>query len=111
MPYEVVFCKSFARCIKALRKRFPSVKNDVELAIEILLDNPSIGSAIPGAGGVRKLRVRNSDLSQGKSGGYRMLYYFEDIESRRLYLILLYAKTDREAVTLREIQTLIEDVQ
>ncbi len=111
MPYEVVFCQSFTRCIKALQKRFPSVKSDVQLAIEILLDNPSIGSAIPGTGGVRKLRVRNSDLSQGKSGGYRMLHYFEDIESQRLYLILLYAKTDRETVSLREIQSLIENIQ
>lgn len=111
MSYEVVFCPSFARCIKVLKKRFPSVKRDVELAIEILLDNPTIGSAIPGGRGVRKLRIRNSDLRQGKSGGYRMLYYFEDIESQKLHLMLLYAKTDQGTVSLQEIQSLIDDLQ
>jgi mRNA-degrading endonuclease RelE of RelBE toxin-antitoxin system len=107
MPYEMVFSPAFTRCIKALRKRFPTVKRDVELAIEILLENPTLGSVIPGTTGVRKLRVRNSDLIQGKSGGYRMLYYIEDHQSQRLYLLLLYAKSDQGTVSLREIQKLI----
>ncbi len=111
MPYNVVFGPAFTRCIKALKKRFPSVKRDVKLAIEILLENPIIGSIIPGASGVRKLRVRNSDLRQGKSGGYRMLYYLEDHQGQRLYLLLLYAKSDRETVSLREIEALIKDLR
>ncbi len=109
MPYDLIFGPAFIRCIKALKKRFPSVKHDVELAIEILLESPAIGTVIPGTSGVRKLRVKNSDLSQGKSGGYRMLYYFEDRQSQRLYLLLLYAKSDRETVSLQEIQALIKD--
>jgi mRNA-degrading endonuclease RelE of RelBE toxin-antitoxin system len=110
VPYDIVLGPAFIRCIKVLKKRFPSVKRDVELAIEILLENPAIGSVIPGASGVQKLRVRNSDLSQGKSGGYRLFYYFEDHQSQRLYFLLLYAKSDRETVSLREIQALIEDL-
>lgn len=111
MPYDIVFGPAFKRCIKVLKKRFPSVKHDVALAIEILFENPTIGSIIPGASGIRKLRLRNSDRSQGKSGGYRMLYYFEDHQGQRLYLLLLYAKSDRETVSLREIQALIEDLR
>ena len=111
MPYDIILGPAFKRSIKALKKRFPSVKRDVELAIEILLENPDIGSVIPGASGVRKLRVRNSDLSRGKSGDYRMLYYIEDHQNQRVYLLLLYAKSDRETVSLREIQALIEDLR
>jgi hypothetical protein len=36
-----------------------------------------------------------------------MLYYIEDHQSQRLYLLLLYAKSDQGTVSLREIQKLI----
>jgi len=66
MPYEIIFGPSFKRSVKALQKRFPSVKRDVELAIEVVLENPSIGTVIPGSSGVRKVRVKNSDLGGEK---------------------------------------------
>ncbi|GAK60824.1 toxin-antitoxin system, toxin component, RelE family [Candidatus Vecturithrix granuli] len=111
MHYEIVLGPSFKRSVKVLKKRFPSVTRDVELAIEVLLENPHLGAVIPGSSGVRKIRIKNSDLTRGKSGGYRMLYYIEDQERQCLYLLLLYAKADRENITLREIQQLLQEFQ
>jgi len=111
MRYDLVLGLSFKRSVKTLKKRFPSVTRDGELAVEVLLENPYLGTVIPGSSGVRKFRVNNSDLMRGKSGGYRMLYYFEDQERQCLYLLFLYAKSDRENITLREIQQLLQELQ
>ena len=42
MNYDIVFASSFRRGIRKLKKRFPSVRKDVGLAIEILLENPEL---------------------------------------------------------------------
>ncbi len=83
-------------------------KKDVKAAIEILLENPKLGVLIPGGSEVRKLRIRNSDLRQGKSGGYRLLYCLNYEITDRICLLLLYAKSDRENITSGEIQKLLE---
>lgn len=44
------------------------------MAIRVLLQTPRLGLVIPGSFGVRKLRVRNTDLAKGKRGGYCLLY-------------------------------------
>ena len=109
MNYEIILTPSFKRRIRKLKKRFPLVKKDVRIAAEILLENPELGAMIPGASDVRKLRVRNSNLKRGKSGGYRLLYHF-DRQAMRIGLLLLYAKSDRENITLKEIWNFLEEL-
>jgi hypothetical protein len=77
---------------------------------EHALSDRLLGVVIPGGSGVRKLRVRNSDLGKGKSGGYRLLYYVEDHPIPTIYLLFLYAKSDREDVTRRELKQLLEEL-
>jgi len=105
----VILADSFKRSVKKLEKRFPSVRQDVKIAIKVLSENPKLGVLIPGGCGVRKLRIRNSDIQRGKSGSYRLLYY-ENQGKGSLCLLLLYAKTDRENVALREIQDLMAEM-
>jgi mRNA-degrading endonuclease RelE of RelBE toxin-antitoxin system len=110
MSYNVVLTRSFKHSIKQLEKRFRHVKDDVRVAIQVLLETPTLGVVVPGAYGVRKLRVRNSDLGKGKRGGYRLLYYVEDRPMPTIYLLLLYAKSDREDVTHRELKQLLDEL-
>ena len=49
-----------------------------------LLENPTKGSVIAGAGGVRKIRVRLP--GRGKRGGGRVIYYFRGAKER-IYMI------------------------
>jgi len=78
MSYNVVLTRSFKHSVERLKKRFRHVKDDVRLAVEVLLQSPRLGVPIPGGSGIRKLRVPNSDLTKGKSGGYRLLYCVRD---------------------------------
>ena len=67
MSYRVIFTSSFRKSVKHLEKRFPRVKEDVRIAVEVLLQEPKLGVVIPSGGGIRKLRVRSSDQGRGKS--------------------------------------------
>jgi mRNA-degrading endonuclease RelE of RelBE toxin-antitoxin system len=110
MSYSVVLTPSFKRSIKRLKKRFRHVRDDVRIAVRVLLQAPRLGVVIPGGSGVRKLRVRNTDLPKGESSGYRLLYTVEDQPRPTLYLLLLYAKSDQEDVTRHELRELLDEL-
>jgi hypothetical protein len=63
--------------------------------------NPDAGDVIPGSEGCRKVRWARS--GQGKSGGARIIYMkFDDYGN--LILITLYAKSERENISNKEIE-------
>jgi hypothetical protein len=68
-----------------------------------LIVNPTAGPVIPGAGGLRKLRV--AARSQGKRGGARVIYYW--VPSReQMILLLVYAKNEQANLTPRQARIL-----
>ena len=64
-----------------------------------ILENPLIGRVIPRTGGVRKFR--HAAPGRGKSGGYRIIYYFYD-EYNPVFLLKMYAKSSIENLTSKE---------
>ena len=110
MSYSVYLPDSFKRNLKSLTKRFPNVRADVIAAIEEVLRLPTLGVVVPGSGGVRKLRIRSTDLKRGKSGGLRLLYIV--LPDRELVgPLFVYAKSDRTDVTRRELRALLADLK
>jgi hypothetical protein len=69
-----------------------------------------VGAVIPRGHGARKLRLLSSDLRTGKRGGFRLIYLVEGEPSPRIYLLLLYAKPDRETVSPAEIERLLTEI-
>ena len=64
-----------------------------------LVRNPRLGNVIPGLDGLRKIRLKGSQM--GKRGGFRVIYL--DIpEIERLYLILIYPKSFKEDLSSEE---------
>lgn len=93
MSYKVVLATPFKLSLEKLKKRYRP-----------------LGVVIPGSSGIRKLRLRNSDTLKGKSGGYRLLYYFTHEPSETIFLLLLYAKSDQADVTKKELETLLDEL-
>ena len=60
---------------------------------QALADNPEAGDLIPGAGGVRKLRWRDSRRGKGKRGGLRIVYYCF-LSDEEIWLLTLYGKDE-----------------
>jgi len=58
-----------------------------------LAANPEEGDLIPGAGGIRKLRWRDSRRGKGKRGGLRIVYYVF-LSDEELWLLTLYNKDE-----------------
>ena len=63
---------------------------------EMIQANPEVGPVIRGTGGARKMRVAAG--GRGKSGGARVIYYFQSAEDT-VYLLLAYAKTEADDLT------------
>lgn len=63
-----------------------------------LLERLESGTVIPGAGGLRKLRVADFARGKGKRGGCRVIYL--DIpEAELTFLIALYDKGEKEDIS------------
>lgn len=77
MSYRIVLAASFLESIKRLKRKYPQANADAKIALQVLIENPLLGVMISGGGGARKVRVRNSDLRRGKSGGYRLVYFVD----------------------------------
>ena len=67
--------------------------------VDFIARNPESGDVIPGTGGVRKMRWARS--GSGKRGGARVIYFYHHAE-RPIYILLAYAKAQREDMTSDE---------
>jgi mRNA-degrading endonuclease RelE of RelBE toxin-antitoxin system len=56
---------------------------------------------------VFKVRIRNSDVNRGKSGGYRMIYWLKLPEC--VVLLDIYSKSDRDDIETNTIQNIITE--
>lgn len=68
-----------------------------------LLDKPTLGPVIQRSGGARKLRWAGKGF--GKSGGYRIIYYYTRSEER-CYLLLGFKKGELENLSTAQLNRL-----
>ncbi len=107
MNYKITLTDSFKVSIKELLKSYIHIKKDIRKALEILEVNPYLGVSIKGVGKLWKFRVKNSDIKKGKSGGYRLIYFFNS-NTKVIFPILIYQKTKKEDLTKKELKRLLK---
>lgn len=85
--------------LEGFRKRRSELLEDEEFREmqELLILNPELGNVIKNTGGFRKLRWARP--GGGKSGGVRVIYYNRSTVSGRLYLALIYSKSEADSLT------------
>ncbi len=74
--------------------------------LRVIESNPELGKTLRGFGDVKKLRVQNSDVIKGKRGGYRLIYV-ADHADKRIIPLLLYSKSHKLDVTVKELRALL----
>ena len=81
-------------------RQIKTIATDDELkALQVeLIAQPEKGDLIQGTGGLRKIRMATGQ--QGKSGSARVIYFLATAEV--IYLVLAYAKNDKESLTAAE---------
>ncbi len=107
MTYDVHLAETFQKSIKALKKKYPHVKDDLFSQIRALEEDPTRGDPIPGWNKeVWKVRVASSDVKKGKRDGYRLIYFWKAGEMK-VYLLVAYFKGEKAEISKKEIESLL----
>ncbi len=78
-----------------------------EELVAYLAEYPVAGVLIQGTGGLRKLRWARE--GSGKSGGFRVIYYFHS-DVMPLYLLAMFGKNEKANISTQEKQMLAKVV-
>jgi mRNA-degrading endonuclease RelE of RelBE toxin-antitoxin system len=106
-PVHVEFASPFAKAIKRLIKKYRHIGDDILPLIEQLRFGETPGEQIQNVGyPVYKVRIRSRDISKGKSGGYRVIYYVRTADW--VVLLTMYPKAERTDIGSEEIRKIIE---
>jgi hypothetical protein len=73
--------------------------------IAFLAQNPNVGSVLKGTGGIRKVRFARE--GGGKSGGYRVIYFFHSPEIP-LFALNVFVKSEKVNISPAERNALKE---
>jgi mRNA-degrading endonuclease RelE of RelBE toxin-antitoxin system len=116
-PIQIALTPRFKRDIRELAKRYRSIRSDIQPLIEQLQAGELPGDRIAGVKyQIFKVRLKNSNLQKGKSGGYRVIYYVKT--EQEVILATIYSKSDisdvsneviEEAIAQYEQEIQIED--
>jgi mRNA-degrading endonuclease RelE of RelBE toxin-antitoxin system len=93
LPMRIDLTPRFQRDLRDLAKRYRQVRSDLQPLIEQLQAGELPGDRIAGVSyTVFKVRLKNSNIQKGKSGGYRVIYYLKAVDS--IILATIYSKSD-----------------
>jgi mRNA-degrading endonuclease RelE of RelBE toxin-antitoxin system len=104
---QIVFSDEFKTRLRTLLKRYRSIRNDIQPLLNELQSGNFIGDQIPGTGyTVFKVRLKNSDIQKGKSGGYRVIYQLRG--DTYILLVVIYSKSDQDDIPANQIRDIID---
>ena len=107
---QVEASPTFNRNLRNLTKKYRNIRNDIQPVIEQLERGELLGDQLSGIGyEVFKLRVRNSDIQKGKSGGYRLIYYVKT--AKGIILLTVYTKSEQADIADDEIRSIIAEYE
>ena len=96
MNLKIVSLDTFVKDVKKLHKKYKTITKDLRELEDELQDNPQCGIFL--GNNCYKVRLKNSSVPTGKSGGFRVVYYYLDGE-KNLYLMAMYSKTELENIS------------
>jgi mRNA-degrading endonuclease RelE of RelBE toxin-antitoxin system len=100
--------ENFDRAAKKLAKKYPSLIKDLLALKQVLITNPIEGT--PLGQNCYKIRVNISSKNKGKSGGGRVITYVK-IEKKKITLLDIYDKADKENITEKELSSLLRKIE
>jgi len=95
MNLNIKTLSCFDKDVKRLFKKYKQLPNDLKVLNKELLENPKSGIELGNR--CYKIRLANSSIPTGKSGGFRIIYYHIDT-NENLYLMSMYSKNELENI-------------
>ena len=106
MKFEVTI--EFEKSLKRLSKKYKSLKDDYIQFLDELEKNPFLGDEI--IENCRKARIAIKSKGKGKSGGGRIIFYYE-IVNQEIILLYIYDKNEMENVNDDFIRYLLQSLK
>ncbi len=106
MSLKIVSLTSFSKDVKRLCKKYKQIANDLKALKNELDKNPKAGITL--GSNCYKIRIPNSSVPTGKSGGFRVIYYFID-EDETIYLMAIYSKSEVETISDEKIIAILKE--
>jgi len=94
MNLTIVATPEFQKSVKKLFKRYKLIAKDLADLEKELQQNTHAGIEL--GNGLFKIRLKNSSVPIGKSGGFRVIYFLRT--QKKIYLLEIYSKSDLENI-------------
>lgn len=107
MSFEIIPLRSFYSDVKVLSKKYPSLINDIDGAVDLLKTQPQIGE--PLGKDCFKIRIQIKSKGKGKSGGGRLITCVKILKST-VYLLAVFDKSDMENISQKELAQRIKEL-
>lgn len=110
MNFEINVTPHFERELKALAKRYKSMKQDFRTLTDSLKENPFQGTDL--GNGLRKIRMAVKSKGKGKSAGARVITYtvLADEATGEVWLLEIYDKSEHSSVKIDVINGFVADL-
>ena len=108
MSFSIILVDSFVKELKRLNKKYPSIKSDLTLLGQQLLDDPKSGT--PVGNDCYKIRIAITSKGKGKSGGARVITHVL-IQEETIYMLSIYDKSDAETISEEDILKRIKSIK
>ena len=105
MSYEIQILDTAKKDIKKLIKKYPKIKYDLLELVDKIEINPFVGIHL--GKNFYKIRMKNSSISKGKSGGFRVIYFL--IVDEKILILKIYSKNEIENLSNEYIFSLLRD--
>ena len=102
---NIQYTDNFLKEAKQLSKKFKLLKQDLQDLIQDITINKDFGVDL--GSNLYKKRVKNSSIQTGKSGGFRVIIYYQ-VEDN-IVLISIYSKTQKDNISDEEIEYILKN--
>ncbi|MEO8146701.1 MAG: type II toxin-antitoxin system RelE/ParE family toxin [Bacteroidia bacterium] len=107
MKFKVETINSFDRQLKRLAKKFPSLKNEMNLLADELEFNPSSGDSL--GNNCYKIRIPIASKGKGKRGGGRIITCVKVVR-QTVYLLCIYDKSEQPDISDNDLKFLVSKI-
>jgi mRNA-degrading endonuclease RelE of RelBE toxin-antitoxin system len=106
MSYKIELTDNFKKEAKKLIKKYASLRTEIAELGKELAENPTTGT--PLGNDVYKIRLAIASKNKGKSGGARVISFVKIIDET-VFLLSIYNKGEKDTISDKEIEELLED--
>jgi mRNA-degrading endonuclease RelE of RelBE toxin-antitoxin system len=108
MNCNILTIPEFDKNVKKLHKKYHHIETDLQKLVKELRENPKSGT--PLTNNCYKIRIANSSVPTGKSGGFRVITYYVDSKNN-IYLLTIYSKSESDTISDSNIIELLKQIR